>query len=56
MAKIQNEYNITRLFHIEAILQIKPGDTVTFYTSTSDGTPLEPKTITITNDCLVDVK
>ena len=56
LTPIQTEYNITRLFHIEAILQTKPGDTVTFYTSSSDGTPLEPKTITITNDCLVDVK
>ncbi len=52
---ITTEYNVTRLFHIEAILQAKVGDTVTFYTSDADGNPLEPKTITITSDCFIDV-
>lgn len=53
---ITTEYNISRLFHIEALLQLKVGDTVTFYTSDADDNPLEPKTITITSACMVDVK
>lgn len=52
---ISTEYEIKRLFHIDAMLQVKAGDTVTFYTSAENGTPLLPVTITITNDCFTAI-
>lgn len=49
------EYEISRLFQIDVILTAKVGDVVTFYTTSEDGTPLAPVSVTITPECLTDI-
>ncbi len=56
LTPVETEYKITRLFHIDAIIQTSIGDTITFYTQDAEGNPLTPTTLTITSDCLVEVK
>lgn len=56
LSPVSTEYDITRLFHIDAILQTTIGDTITFYTLDENGNSLEPQTLVVTEGCLVEIK
>lgn len=50
----EKEINVERIFNVvDASLTLTPNDTITFFVSDSDGTPLEEVTITITEDALI---